>query len=153
MADDHEIGRPRRLCQQRRAVGHQHRVVLVGAIPFQHGEFGMVQRRALAIAEDAGEIEDARFARRQQLLGGEFRRSVEVIGVSGAGIVDQRGGEAMQMRLVAGRALQDRGLDLDEVAGFEPAPQRRLDPPPREQSRAPVGVDVRPPEGRERLAH
>ena len=109
----------------------------------------MVQRRALAIAEDAGEIEDARLAGRQQLLGGEFRRGVQVIGVAAAPASSiSAGGEAVQMRLVARRDLQDRGLDLDEIARLEPAPQRRLDAPARQQGRAPVGMDVRPPEGR-----
>ena len=41
--------------QQRRAVLHQGLVGLVGAIPFEHGELGMMQRPALAVAEDAGE--------------------------------------------------------------------------------------------------
>jgi hypothetical protein len=34
---------------------HQHLIGLAGAIPFQHGEFGMVQRPALAVAIDMGE--------------------------------------------------------------------------------------------------
>ena len=51
------------------------------------------------------------------------------------------------MRLVAGRGLQDRRVDLDEAARVEPAPQRRLDPRASEQERPPVGVDVGPPPG------
>ena len=152
-AQHRRAGSTRRLGQQRGAVPHQGLIVFPRAIPFQHGELWMVQRGALAIAEDPGEIEQARLAGRQQLLGGEFRRGVQIIRIAGAGIVDQHRRKAVQMRLVPRRDLQDRGLDLDEVAGFEPAPQRRLDPPAREQSRAPVGMDVRPPEGRVGLAH
>ena len=53
-------------------------VGLVGPVPLQHGELGMVQRPALAVAEHPGEIEDLRLAGRQQLLAGEFRRGVQV---------------------------------------------------------------------------
>ena len=71
-------GRARRLGHQRRAVVHQRLIRLVRPIPFQHREFGMMQRAALAVAEHAGEIEDARLARRQQLLAGEFRRGAQI---------------------------------------------------------------------------
>ena len=71
-------GRARRLGQQRRAILHQRLVRLVRPVPFQHGEFGMMQRAALAVAEDAGEIENPRLARRQQLLAGEFRRGAQI---------------------------------------------------------------------------
>ena len=36
---------------------HQRLVGLIRAIPFEHREFGMMQRAALAIAEDVGEVE------------------------------------------------------------------------------------------------
>jgi hypothetical protein len=42
---------------------------------------------------------------------------------------DQLGREGVQVRLVAGRDLQDRGLDLDEIAGREPRPRRGRDRP------------------------
>ena len=71
-------GRLRGERQDCRAVLHQALVGLVGAIPLQHGEFRMVQRAALAVAEDAGEFEDPRLARRQQLLAGEFRRGAQI---------------------------------------------------------------------------
>ena len=51
---------------------------LAGPVPFQHGEFGMVQRAALAVAEHLGEVEDAPLAGRQQLLAGEFRRGAQI---------------------------------------------------------------------------
>ena len=70
--------RLRRQREQRRAIGHQRVVGLVGAIPFEHREFGMVQRAALAVAKHAGELEDPPLARRQQLLAGEFRRGVQI---------------------------------------------------------------------------
>ena len=73
----------------------------------------MMQRAALAVAEHAGEFENARLARRQQLLGGEFRRGAQIERAPLPARRDQLGGEGMQMRLVAGRDLQSRGLDLD----------------------------------------
>ena len=82
----------------------------------------MVQSPALAVAEHAREIEDARLARRQQLLAGEFRRGAQVQRGSLAARSDQLGGEGMQMGLVAGRDLQGRGLHLHEIVGGEPSP-------------------------------
>ena len=73
-----QAGRLRGLGEQRRAIGHQRLVGLVRAIPFQQREFGMMQRAALAVAEHAGEGDDLRLARRQQLLAGELRRGVQM---------------------------------------------------------------------------
>ena len=56
-------GGARRGGEKRGAVRHHRLVGLVGAIPFQHGEFRMMQRAALAVAEDAGELEDPRARR------------------------------------------------------------------------------------------
>ena len=64
--------------EQRRAVVHQALIGLAGAVPFEHGEFRMVQRAALAVAIDRAEAEDARFAGGEQLLAGEFRRGVQI---------------------------------------------------------------------------
>jgi hypothetical protein len=50
---------------------------LAGAIPFEHGEFGMMQRPALTVAKHMSEREQPRFAGRQQLLAGEFRRGMQ----------------------------------------------------------------------------
>jgi len=68
----------RRKAQHVQGVGNHRFVWLVRAIPFEHCEFRRMQRPALAIAEHAGEIEDLRFARCEQLLTGKFRRSVEI---------------------------------------------------------------------------
>jgi hypothetical protein len=51
----HRLGRQR---QQAVAVGHQGLVGLAGPVPLQHRELGAVQRAALAVAPNAGEIED-----------------------------------------------------------------------------------------------
>ena len=112
------LGRQR---QQRRAVVHQRLVGRAGAIPFQQGELGMVQRPALAVAPDPGEFEDPRLAGRQQLLAGELRRGAQVERRARAVGADRLGGEGVQVRLVAGRDLQGRGLDLDEAPRLEPA--------------------------------
>ena len=82
----------------------------------------MMQRAALAVAEHAREGEQPRLAGREQLLGGEFRRGVQIERRPRAIRRDQLGRERMQMRLVAGRDLQDRGLDLDEIAAPKTTP-------------------------------
>jgi len=115
------------------------------AIPFQHGEFRRMQIGALAISEDAGEIEDPRFAGGEQLLRRELRRGVKIERAAVAGRRAQLRHEGMQMRLVAGRDLQDRGFGLDEVARGKPRPQRRRDPRAADEKRPPVGVKVRRP--------
>ena len=85
----------------------------------------MMQRGPLAVAEHAREGEQPRFAGGEQLLGGEFGRGVQVERRAARVRRDQLGREGMQMRLVAGRDLQDRGLDLDEVPCVKPRPERR----------------------------
>jgi elongation factor P len=56
----------------------------------------------------------------------------------------------MEMGLVAGRDLQDGGLDLDEVARREEGPQRRRDAGAPQKERAAVGMDMGRPPGRGR---
>ena len=131
--------------QQRSAVLHQSLVVFVGAIPFQQRELRMMQRGALAIAEHAGEIEDARLAGRQQFLAGEFRRGAQIERVAFTSGADQLGRKSMQMRFIARRNLQCCGLDLNEIPRGEPRPQSRRDLRARQQKRPPVGVHGRVP--------
>ncbi len=130
------------------AIRHQLRVVLPDPVPLDHGELGMVQRPPLAVAEDAGEIDDARLAGGDELLGGELGRGVEVERLGPP--IDGQGlrGEAVEMRLVARRDLQDPCLDLGEGAVREPAAQRRLDAVARQEERAAIGMAVTVPPGR-----
>ena len=108
-------------------------------------------RARLAIAKNAGEIEDSRFAGRQKLLAGKFGRGVKIPPVRFAGHVDEIGGEGVKMGLVAGRNLQDASLDLDEAEGLETAPQGRLEPVSGQQKRAPVAVPIRLPPWGEKI--
>ena len=112
----------------------------------------MMQRAALAVAEGAGEFEDARLARRQELLAGELRRGAQVERLPLAAGPDQLGGEGMQMGLVAGGDLQDRGFHFDEVPSAKPSPHGRRDAVAAQQQRPSVGMDIRPPKARI-LAH
>ncbi len=123
-------------------------ILFVRPVPFQHGEFGMMQRTALAVAEHAREGEQPLLAGCEQLLGGELRRGMEIELRTARVRRDQFGRERVQVRLVAGRSLQDRGLDLDEIAGDKPRPQGRRDAHARQQKRPPVGINVRRPPGR-----
>ena len=110
------LGRQR---QDLGAIVHQRLVGLARAIPFEHGELGMMQGAALAVAEHVGEGENAPLAGRQQLLAGEFRRGVQIELLRLAVRPDQLGREGVQMRLVAGRDLQRSAFDLDEAARVE----------------------------------
>ncbi len=141
-------GRLRRKRENGRAVVHQRRQRLAGPVPFDQGEFRMVQRAALAIAKNPGEFDDPALAGRQQLLAGKFRRGAQIKRRRRAVRRRQRGGKCVQMGLVPRRNLQCAGLDLDEVAGGEPGPQRRDDPPARQQERPAVGVNVGRPQRR-----
>ena len=134
-----------RKAQQRQCILDHSLIALARAIPFQHGEFGRMQRTALAIAEDAGEIEDFRFARCQQLLGREFRRGVQIKRAAAAVGPDSIGRKGMQMGLIARGDGQSAAFDLGKALGLEMRTQHGLYPPARQQGRAAVGMPVRRP--------
>ena len=81
-----------------------------------------MQRAPLAVAEDAGEIENPRLARRQQFLSCEFRRGTQIKRRPLPARPDQVGGEGVQVGLVAGRDLQGGGFHFDEIAPGKPGP-------------------------------
>lgn len=108
----------------------------------------MVQRAALAVAPDAGEIDDASLAGRQQLLGCEFRRGPQVPPVLDHVRPDQAGRKGMQMGLVARGDLKGGGLDLEEAGRCKPAPERGHDPAPGQK----VGPAGRMPPGEPELS-
>ena len=108
------------------AIAHQRLVGLARPIPFEHGEFRVVQGAALPVAVDMGEAGDAGLARRQELLAGEFRRGVEVERRPRAVGADGLGCEGMEMRLVARRDLERGRIDLDEISRWR---RSRAGPP------------------------
>jgi hypothetical protein len=129
------------------AVLHQALVALVRPVPFEQGELRGMEGAALAVAEHARDVEDSRLARRQQLLAGEFGRGVEMEAHPRSVGSDEVGREGVEVRLVAGRDLEDCGLHLEKALRLEMAPQRGFDAPARQQPGAPVGVDIgAPPE-------
>jgi len=128
------------------AVLHQDLVRLLCPVPLEHGEFGMVQDAALAVAKRAGELDDAAFAGRQQFFAGEFRRGSQIESRACAGWRHQIGREGMEMGLVPRRRHQRRGLDLDEIPRREKLPQRRSHAHAPEQEGPSAGVQS--PEGR-----
>jgi hypothetical protein len=84
------------------AIIHQYFVRLLGPIPFDHGEFGMMQRATLTIAKDASELDDAALAGGQELLAGELGRGAQIESRARCRQRHQLRREGMKMRLVAG---------------------------------------------------
>jgi len=105
-----------------------------------------------AVPERMREREDLRFPRSQQFLHREFGRRVEIKIAARQIGRHEFGRESMQMRLVAGRHLQARRLDLYEALGNKPGPDGRLDPATHDKKWPAVGMFVGIPPGR-RLRH
>ena len=133
--------------QKVRAILHQSFERGMGAVPFQHGEFGRMQRAALAVAEHTGEIKHRAFPRRNQLFAGKFRRCMQKIRLFAAVGVQKRDFQPVQMGFIAGRALQLSGLDLDKILRQKPVPQRGFDPVAGQKQRAAVLMAGGGPEG------
>jgi hypothetical protein len=121
----------------------------VGAVPFEHGELGVVQRPALAVAPDVAEAGDAGLAGGQELLHGEFGRGVEIEPVACPVIADGGGREGVEMGLVAGRELQAGRVDEQEALGRQPGAERQLNAVADQQQRPAVGVPGGGPPGRD----
>ena len=137
----------RRQPQQSQRILHHRAIVFPRPVPFQHGEFGRMQPAAFLVAEHAGEIEDALFPRRQQLLGRKLRRGVQIarlVGPVGAG---QHGFKGLQMGLVARRHHQRAAFHFREALSLEMRPDDGLQPPPLQQKGAPVGMRLGVPPG------
>ena len=133
--------------EQLGAILHQRFVGCAGAIPFEHGEGGVVQRPALAIAEHRDEREDLALAGGQQLLAGELGRGVQIHGSARAIGCGQLRGKGVQVRLVAGRHLEDGGFHLEKALLAEEAAKGRHDAAAHQQERPAVGVNVAVPPG------
>ena len=102
-----------------------------------------MQIAALAIAEHPGEFENPVLARRQQLLTGEFRRGAQIARQPLAAGSGEFGPRGVEMGLVAGRDLENRGLDLDKTLLLEPGPNRLGHRAPRHQKRPDIGMPRR----------
>ncbi len=136
--------------KQGRRIRHQLPIGCARAVPLEHGEFGMMRGAALAVAKNPRQREQPRFAGRQQLLHGEFGRRVEVEAPSPSVGSDEIGPEGFEMRLVAGRNLQDWRLGLEKVLRVEPSPNRGRYAIAGHQEGAAVGEDMRSPGRRAR---
>ncbi len=117
-------------------------------IPFQQGEFGMMQPSALAISERVRERKNPLLAGRKQFFGCEFRRGMQVKPRSRSCFVLHLRGECADMGFVAGRYLQNRRINLDERHGVEKGAHGGRHLRARPEIRPPVVVDIRPPPGR-----
>ena len=140
-----DAGRLRRMRDHDDAVGHDGVIAGVGAIPFQHGEFGQMQIAALAVAEHPRELEYLGLAGGEQFLGRELRRGPQIARRARAVAAGQFGTGRVQMGLIARRDLEDAGLDLDKSLLVEKAPHRLGDRGPRQQERLSIGVPRRRP--------
>ena len=130
------------------AIADQGLIGLAHPIPFQQGEFGMVQRPPLPVAEGVGEGEDPLLPRRQQLLAGEFRRGVQKEPARRPVRAAQGGGESANMGLVARGDLQGRGVHLQKILGLESGPPGAEHARARPQEGPAVGMDMGRPPGR-----
>src|SRR5271168_4779683 len=78
---------------------------------------------AFAVAEGMGELEQPRHPRRQQLLHGEFGRSVQkrpaLLSAPRLAAILKNRRERLEMRLEAGAHLEGRCFDLGEAPGLE----------------------------------
>ena len=119
-------------------VGHHGVIAGIGAIPFQHGEFRQMQVAALAVAEHPGEFEDLRSRRPPAISCRRIpARCADSAWRASPSARDQFGARRMQMGLVAGRDLQDSGLDLGKALLVEPC---RADARLAICARAPTGT-------------
>ena len=126
---------------------HQPGQRLVGRIPFQHGEFVRVQGAALAVAPDAGQLEDLAGAGDQQLLHGEFGAGVQPERFGSAVGADAGGREGGQVDLLAGRGDGVGRFHLQKAVLGEEGARLRRQPCPAVQERHSVGQAVRVPDG------
>src|SRR5262249_14308599 len=99
-------------------------------------------RRALAIAEDAGELDDAALACRNELLAGKLGRGPQITALAAARM-SKLGRECLEMDLVARRHLQRRCLDLDERVRGKVGAQRGHDLAAREEDVPALGMALR----------
>src|SRR5262249_23629561 len=131
---------------ERFALIHQIMVGGVDPIPFEHCKFRVMGRAALAVAEDMGELPDARHPGDEQFLHREFGRGVQVAlrPFVGARVVKQ-GCEGPQMRFEPGAHLQGRRVDLDITACRKEGADRTEDPPALVEPGAPCRKAVGPP--------
>src|SRR5205085_4857169 len=113
--------------EQIEAVADHGIVIFASAIPFEHREFRGVQRPALAIAEYAREFENPFLAGCEQFLAGEFGRGVQIEAPALALRRYEFGRKSVEMRFVAGRALQYAAFYLKKTGNLEMAPQGFLD--------------------------
>src|SRR3569833_3271224 len=133
--------------QQGEAVVDHRRVGLARPVPFQHGKFRRMQPAAFPIAEDAGEFVFLVLAGRQQNLGREFRRSVQVESPLLQIRSSRLGLEGMQMGFIAGRSDQRPAFLFGEALAFEMGPERALYRAPLDQQGTAVGMGLRAPPG------
>ena len=100
----------------------------------------------LAVAEHAGEAEDPRLARRQQLLAGELRRGVQVERPAAppAGVTSSVA-KACRCASLPGETCRAAVSTSTKPRVLNHSPQGRQDAAARQQERPPVGMDVAAP--------
>ena len=135
---------------QRIQLVHEPVVVEAGPIPFQQGEFRIVQATALPVAEYPAHLINGSAARGQKAFHGELGGCLQVkLPTRGAtGVAD--GAEAGDVHVAGCAPGHGRRLHLQHVAFGEERPDPRKPPCPQAQcleagARAPVAVGVRLP--------
>ena len=122
-----------------RLFGQPHDVAIVGVrlVQLEHGELGVPAIAEALVAEDAADLEDLLEATGDQPLEIQLGRHAQVhVHVERVVVRDER------LRVRASRQrLQDRRLDFDEAAIFEPAPHERHEPAAKLEDPADVVAD------------
>ena len=113
----------RRFLEKRGTVFHQLLIGRFGPIPFEHGEFRMMEDASLTISKHPSEFHDSGLAGRHQFFACKFGRSTQKKRAARLVRPDQAGLERVQVRFISGRHLKGGRLHFDEPAGGKPGAQ------------------------------
>jgi hypothetical protein len=120
MAREGEVAAPRGgygSGKQAHAVFNKPLIRRLHAVPFEHGEFWMMEFSSLPVSEHVAQMKDALFSSREEFLGRKFRRRVQIKRQSDAAFINKFGVERADVGLISRRDLQSGGIDFEKGLG------------------------------------